>query len=111
GGPRLGPPDCAGARRRGPARTARRLPPVSGVTFTIDPAKPAGSRVSSVRVAGQPLDPGKPYRLAIVDYTLEGGDGYTMFAGAKVLVTPERGAMLLPAVEAYVRRQKTIAPK
>ena len=43
-------------------------------------------RVSNVKIAGEPLDPEKTYKLASHDYQLlNNGDGYTMYAGAKVL--------------------------
>lgn len=59
------------------------LPPhnlaVSGLTYTFDEKKPAGSRVVDLRVNGVPLDAGSTYRAAIADYLLAGGDGYTVF--------------------------------
>ena len=43
-------------------------------------------RVRNVKVGGEDLDPAKTYTLASHDYQLlNNGDGYTMFAGAKVL--------------------------
>ena len=43
-------------------------------------------RVRNLLVGGEPLDPEKTYKLASHDYQLlNNGDGYTMFAGAKVL--------------------------
>ena len=43
-------------------------------------------RVRNVLVGGEPLDPEKTYTLASHDYQLlYNGDGYTMFAGSKVL--------------------------
>ena len=50
----------------------------------VDDSKPR--RVRSVLVGGEPLDPGKTYKLAANSYhLLENGDGYTMFDGAKIL--------------------------
>jgi sulfur-oxidizing protein SoxB len=37
---------------------------VGGVTYTIDPAARAGSRISDVRIGGKPMQPDKPYRAA-----------------------------------------------
>ncbi len=43
-------------------------------------------RVRNVIVGGEPLDPAKTYTLASTDYQLlNGGDGYTMYAGANIL--------------------------
>lgn len=55
-----------------------------GVFTGIDAAKPR--RVQNVRVNGAAIDPNATYTLAGSAYTLQsGGDGYTMFAGAKVV--------------------------
>jgi 5'-nucleotidase len=100
-----------------------RFPQVSGITLTVDPSAPPGEptgrppgrvpgwRVQDVRVNGQPLDPRKQYTVALTDYALGGGDGYTMFKSGKVLVSPETGGLLLTQVEAYVRRKGEIAPQ
>ena len=74
-------------------KVAGRFPQVSGMRYSFDPKKPAGSRLVSVSVGGKPLDPKATYTLATFDFILGGGDGYTMFKGAKVLVTPEMGPM------------------
>ncbi len=43
-------------------------------------------RVRNVKIGGEDLDPAKTYTLASHDYQLlNNGDGYTMYAGAKVL--------------------------
>ena len=58
---------------------------VSGLTFTLDPQAPAGSRVSEVMVQGQPLDLGKTYTAAVDDFSAAGGDDYEMLKGTKVV--------------------------
>ena len=43
-------------------------------------------RVRNVKVAGEPIDPAKTYKLVSTDYQLlNNGDGYTMYEGATVL--------------------------
>lgn len=43
-------------------------------------------RVYDVKVNGEPLDPTKTYKVASINYILQnGGDGFTMFAGSKIL--------------------------
>lgn len=74
-------------------RTAGRFPQVSGLRYVFDPKRPAGSRLVSVSVGGQPLDPRANYTLATFDFILGGGDGYTMLKGGKVLVKAENGPM------------------
>lgn len=74
-------------------RTAGRFPQVSGLRFTFDPKRPAGSRLVSVTAGGRPLEPQARYTLATFDFILGGGDGYTMLKEGKVLVKAENGPM------------------
>jgi len=41
---------------------------------------------------------------------LNGGDGYTMFAGQRVLTTPENGDTMVTALEKYVTARPEVAP-
>ncbi len=89
-----------------------RFPQVSGMEFTFDGRRPAGNRVTSVTVGGQPLDPARKYTMATAAYLVGGGDGYTMLAeNARLLIDPEEGpieaALLIEAVAAA----KEIAPR
>lgn len=83
---------------------------VSGITFTFDPARPAGRRVVRVLVGGQPLDPERRYSVAVNNYTAQGGDGYAMLATAKPLVFPEDGPGLAETLLAALEREGSIAP-
>jgi 5'-nucleotidase len=74
-------------------KAAGRFPQVSGIRYAFDPKKAPGARLVSVNVGGKPLDPKSTYTLATFDFILGGGDGYTMFKGAKVLVPAEMGPM------------------
>ncbi|MBS6141446.1 MAG: bifunctional metallophosphatase/5'-nucleotidase [Bilophila sp.] len=63
---------------------AGRFLQVAGLTYSVEPAKPAGQRVSAVSVrtkAGcwEPLRPEAVYRVVTVDYVAEGGDGFAAF--------------------------------
>lgn len=62
---------------------AGRFPQVAGMTFTFDASQPAGSRVSDVMIAGQPLEPEKTYGVVSNNYVRNGGDGYAMFKEAE----------------------------
>ena len=84
---------------------------MSGLTFTIDSTAPAGRRVAGVQVNGRPLDPEKIYTLALSDFMFKGGDGYTMFPGGQVLVSPEAGDLIADALEKYIAGKKEIAPR
>jgi 5'-nucleotidase len=63
---------------------AGRFPQVSGLKFTADLNKPAGSRISAVQVkegdAFVAIDPNKVYGVATNNYMRSGGDGYKVFA-------------------------------
>lgn len=56
-----------------------RFPQVAGLTFTYRASAPPGSRIGEVQVGGQPLDPGRTYTLATIDFLAAGGDGYSVF--------------------------------
>jgi 5'-nucleotidase/UDP-sugar diphosphatase len=73
-----------------------RFPHVSGLTFAFDPARPAGDRVTTVMIAGEPLDDAATYRLATNDFMAGGGDGYEMFVG-RPSVIDEMAAELMAA--------------
>lgn len=62
---------------------AGRFPQVAGMTFTFDASQPAGSRISDVMIAGQPLEPEKTYGVVSNNYVRNGGDGYAMFKEAE----------------------------
>lgn len=48
----------------------------SGLEVRFDPARPAGGRVVSVTVAGEPLRGAREYLVATIDFLVQGGDGY-----------------------------------
>jgi 5'-nucleotidase len=87
-----------------------RFPQVSGIRFAVDREQPPGNRVVEVVVGAEPLDPARLYRVAIGDYMLAGGDGYSMFADARVLMGPEEGNLLVAALESLVRNTGRISP-
>lgn len=81
---------------------AGRFPQVSGLTFTFDASKPAGSRVVDVTVGGKPLDDAATYSLATNDYVGGGGDGYGVLRKAKVLIDGDAGGLLATQVIDYI---------
>ena len=91
-------------------QAAGQFPQISGTDMRVDIAAAAGDRVRDVRVGGSTLDPDKTYTVAIADYMLNGGDGYTMFAGQRVLTTPENGDTMVTALEKYVTARREVAP-
>ncbi|HEX5964610.1 MAG TPA: 5'-nucleotidase C-terminal domain-containing protein, partial [Pyrinomonadaceae bacterium] len=80
-----------GVSRTGPGSEPGGFPQVSGVQFSFDASKSPGSRVVDVKVNGQPLNETRKYTMATSTFIgLDGGDGYTMFKGAPVLVSPDK---------------------
>ena len=88
-----------------------RYPQVSGLNFTFDGRKPAGSRVVEVTINGQPLDEKKNYSLALADYLVNGGDGYSMFSGARYLITPESAQIGFAILTNAIAAAGTVSPK
>lgn len=61
---------------------AGRFAQVAGLSYTIDPAAEAGSRVSEVMVGDAPIDLTATYGVVSNNYVRNGGDGYAMFEDA-----------------------------
>jgi 5'-nucleotidase len=87
------------------------FPQVSGIQFTFDASRPSGSRVVEAKVNGLPIDDAKKYSLTTTTFTgLDGGDGYTMFKGATVIIPPDRAPTDAEAVKKAIGT-RPIAPK
>jgi 5'-nucleotidase/UDP-sugar diphosphatase len=87
---------------------AGRFPQVSNLRIEVDPTRPAGQRVLSVTVGGEPLDEGRTYVVATNDFMLRGGDGYTALAGPVAATADTGGAMMANDVMAHARKLGTI---
>jgi 2',3'-cyclic-nucleotide 2'-phosphodiesterase (5'-nucleotidase family) len=88
-----------------------RFPQVSGLKVEFDARAPVGSRVVSVQVNGEPLDPARRYKVATNNFMLAGGDGYSAFGKGRVLIGPTDGKLLANEVMAYVRQRAPVAPR
>ena len=58
---------------------------VSGLSYEIDIAKPAGSRVTNVRFEGQPLADDATFVFAVNNYRANGGGNFPHVAAAQLL--------------------------
>ena len=83
---------------------AGRFLQTAGLRYAVDPERPPGARVGAVEVQGQPLDPGRAYRVAVPDFLARGGDGYAMLAAGRVVVSAEEGPGLIETVLEAVER-------
>lgn len=85
-----------------------RFPQVSGLTFSYDAGAPVGHRVTSAALAGAPIDPARRYRLATTDYLADGGDGYAMLKGGRVLIDRAAAPLLATVVMEHLQRLGTV---
>jgi 5'-nucleotidase len=87
------------------------FPQVSGIQYSFDASRPSGSRIVEAKVNGVALDNAKKYTLTTTTFiALDGGDGYSMFKGAKVIIPPERTPIDADAVRKAIGTTP-IAPK
>ncbi len=82
---------------------AGRFPQVSGLSFTVDRAKPVGERISDIMVNGAPIDMAASYKVATNDFMARGGDGYTMFRDGKLMVNAESAKLMANDVMVMIR--------
>ncbi len=89
-----------------------RFPQVSGVKFSFDARRPAGSRIVDLSINGRPLDEKANYTLATSDYlAIDGGDGYAMLRGTRLLISRDRARFDSDLLQAAIVAKKVIAPK
>nr|WP_279326048.1 5'-nucleotidase C-terminal domain-containing protein [Bacillus sp. FJAT-47783] len=84
------------------------FPHVAGISFAIDVDKPAGERVHSIKINGEPMDMDAIYTLATNDFLAAGGDEYTVLSNYDV--TGDYSS-LDEAVIKYIKKRGTIEPK
>jgi 5'-nucleotidase/UDP-sugar diphosphatase len=89
---------------------AGRFAQVSGLTFAFDASAEAGKRVSEVMVGGAPLDLAKVYIVAVNDYILGGGDGYSSLGGGKIITGTGGGQLVANDVMTYVEKLGAVKP-
>lgn len=88
-----------------------RFPQISGMQVIFNSDHPSGSRLLSVQVNGEPLQLNRHYRLATLDYLINGGDGYAAIKNSPQ--SPDSHSvdwLLSDMVIASIQKQETIAP-
>ena len=91
-----------------------RFPQVSGLKFTFDASKLPGQRITQASVNGKPVDSNATYTIATSDFLVSrGGDGYTMFKDAKILLAADKAPKDSDVFEKAIRNapNATIAPR
>ncbi|MCB0982898.1 MAG: 5'-nucleotidase C-terminal domain-containing protein, partial [Ilumatobacter sp.] len=62
-----------------PSRPYLQLGLSDNVTYTWDDSLPEGSRITSITIDGQPVDPTADYRIATFSFLITGGDNFRAF--------------------------------
>ncbi|MFH0881970.1 MAG: 5'-nucleotidase C-terminal domain-containing protein [bacterium] len=83
---------------------------VSGLTYSYDSGKAAGSRVTRIDIDGVVLAEDSTYTAALPDYLLRGGDDFDVFAGGVVLVGSDHDQMDAQVLEQHCRSLGVISP-
>ena len=83
---------------------------VAGMRYAFDPGRPAGSRLWSVTVGGQALDPQATYRVVTLDYLAEGGEGWIEVVQALKPADLVPGRALIDVVADYLKQNSPVAP-
>lgn len=89
-----------------------RFPQVSGLRFTFDATRPAGSRVTEVTINNRPLEDNRIYTLATTTFlAVEGGDDYKMLQNQRFLIKPEQGERAPELLRKAITSVPAIAPR
>ena len=83
---------------------------ISGIRLVWNPQRSAGQRVVSATVGGRPLEDEAIYSVAVPGYLVRGGDGYTAFARAKVVIDETSGPQVARTILDAIVARGTIAP-
>ncbi|GAA2510345.1 bifunctional metallophosphatase/5'-nucleotidase [Streptomyces gobitricini] len=81
---------------------------VYGLSYEIDIAKPAGSRIVNLSFEGKPLDPAARFVLAVNNYRASGGGAFPHVATAKQLWTDSDE--IRNTIIQWVKAQGTVDP-
>jgi len=84
---------------KGTTGEPRFLQPSESFTYTWTDAAPPGSRVTDLRIGGQPVQPQGKYRVTVNSFLAEGGDG---FAAMKDGTEPVGGGQDIDALLAWL---------
>ena len=95
----------------GPGGSTGPYPYTGGLRFDVDATKARGSRVSGIEVRNAttgvwgPLDPAKTYKLFVLSFNANGGDGYTTLTAVPAARRLDIGVLDADVFQAYIDRQ------
>ena len=88
-----------------------RFPQVSGLTLVYDPSAEPGARIASILIGGEELELDKLYKVAVNDFILDGGDGYSALGGGELITDTGAGALVASDVMAHVEKLGAVKPE
>jgi 2',3'-cyclic-nucleotide 2'-phosphodiesterase (5'-nucleotidase family) len=88
-----------------------RFAQISGATIVARREAVPGSRLTSIEIAGSPLDSSRSYKVAVNDFLAGGKDGYTAFLKGKVLLDANEGPLVATIVMDAIKAAGTVSPK
>jgi len=91
-----------------PSRPYLQLGVSKNLTYTFDPTRAEGDRITSINVNGAPIDPAREYRVGAFSFLIEGGDNFHVFRSG----TSRRDSGLIDrdAFIAYLTENSPISP-
>ncbi len=92
--------------RRGSSGVAQ-----SGAELVIDPDADEGSRVLELRVAGEPVQPDRLYRVVTTDYLMEGNSGLDFLAQISPDQCEYTGILVREAMARHLEKHSPIRPR
>lgn len=91
-----------------PTRPYLQLGLSNNVSYTYDAARAEGDRITSIRVGGSPIKPGKLYTIGSGSFLIAGGDNFwEMAKGQNAL---DAGRADLEAWVGFIRERGTVSP-
>ncbi|GAA2719483.1 hypothetical protein CAE01nite_07310 [Cellulomonas aerilata] len=91
-----------------PSRAYLQLGLSDNVSYTFDPARAEGDRITSITVDGRPIDPDAEYRIGTFSFLAQGGDNFRAFTqGTR---TRDSGLIDRDAWIAYLTANSPLTP-
>lgn len=98
------------ALEHGAERTGGLLHPSIMSGYDLDMVKPAGQRVSNVRIGGEPLVLSRTYKVTMNSFTASGGDGHEVLKNAKG-TRVDTGFVDIDVLIAFIKKYSPIERK
>lgn len=96
---------------RAPGMSPAILQPSQSLSYTWTANAPAGQHVSDLKLAGEPVQDRRDYRVAVNSFMADGGDGFTVLKDGRDRITGPRDVDALVAHLKAVERQPDNQPR